>query len=84
MPENIEQFLSLALFVNLIVALLFVLRAKTKADKILITLLLGTTGVAFLLLLYADSKEESLIDTALVFMLLASVAATVFARGRDR
>jgi len=72
-------WVALFLLANLIVALLRVLRGPTHADRMLVALLFGTTGVAILLLLAAASGTAAPVDVALVFALLAAIAAAAFA-----
>lgn len=69
-----------ALFLLLTVALglLRVLRGPTAADRMLAAQLFGTSGVAVLLLLGLGMGLPALWDAALVFALLAAVAAVAF------
>ena len=66
--------LALFLLVNLVVALLRVLRGPTPADRMLVAVLFGTTGVAILILLAEAQDVAALVDVALVFALLAAIA----------
>jgi multicomponent Na+:H+ antiporter subunit F len=52
----------------------------TDADRMLSAQLFGTTGVAILLLLAHGLSSPALIDVALVFALLAMIAAVAFVR----
>jgi multicomponent Na+:H+ antiporter subunit F len=52
----------------------------TETDRMLSAQLFGTTGVAILLVLSRALDEPALVDVALVFALLAVVAAIAFAR----
>ncbi|HDP88769.1 MAG TPA: pH regulation protein F [Thioalkalivibrio sp.] len=72
--------LALALFLlaNLAVALWRVLRGPTQADRMLVAVLFGTTGVAILLLLAEAQGVPALVDAALVFALLAAIAGAAF------
>ena len=72
--------LAIFLLLNLLVALARVARGPTAADRLLIALLFGTTGVAILLLLAHDRASAGLVDTALVFALLAAVTGAAFAQ----
>ncbi|MFN3750304.1 MAG: monovalent cation/H+ antiporter complex subunit F [Thiobacillus sp.] len=72
--------LALFLLLNLIVALVRVARGPTPADRLLAALLFGTTGVAILLLLAEAMSQPALLDTALVFALLAAITGVAFAR----
>lgn len=73
-------FLAAFLLVNLLVALLRVVRGPTAADQLLAALLFGTTGVAILLLLADHGASHGLVDTALVFALLAAITGVAFAQ----
>ncbi|MDX5332558.1 MAG: monovalent cation/H+ antiporter complex subunit F [Gammaproteobacteria bacterium] len=70
--------LALFLLANLAVALWRVLRGPTQADRMLVAVLFGTTGVAILLLLAEAQGVPALIDAALVFALLAAIAGAAF------
>lgn len=65
---------------NLIVTVLFILKNQTRSGKMLVTLLLSTTGVGVMFLLYGLTKQRSILDVALVIVLLSSVTAIVFAK----
>lgn len=75
-----ELCLALALLLLLTIAagLVRVLRGPTPADRMLSAQLFGTTGVAILLLLGQAMALPALWDAALVFALLAAVAAVAF------
>ena len=75
-----ELLLLVILVMNFVVSLAVVLKKKPQTDKMMITLLFGTTGVGVLFLLYHITKITSFIDVALVFVLLSSIAAIVFAK----
>jgi multicomponent Na+:H+ antiporter subunit F len=70
--------LAVFLFTNLLVALLWVSRGPTIADRLLVALLFATTGVALLLLLAYTESVPALVDTALVFALLATITGAAF------
>lgn len=72
--------LALFLLLNLAAALLWVARGPTAADRMLVALLFGTTGVGVLLLLGAAGAGAAVFDVALVLALLAAVAGVAFAR----
>lgn len=76
-----DPYLILAVFLllNLLVALIRVLRGPTPADRLLAALLFGSTGVAVLLLLSRAQATPSLADVALVFAALAAVTGAAFA-----
>ena len=66
------------LLLNLAAGLWRVMRGPTAADRMLAAQLFGTTAVATLLLLAEGMGEPALRDIALVFALLAAVAAVAF------
>ncbi|MGM0519559.1 MAG: hypothetical protein ACQERD_07935 [Campylobacterota bacterium] len=72
--------LLVVLVLNIILTASYILKTKTKSSKMLVTLLFSTTGVAILFLLYDISQNESILDIALIFVLLSSISAIVFAK----
>jgi multisubunit Na+/H+ antiporter MnhF subunit len=77
---SLSSFLLIILVLNLVITTLFVLKTKTQSSKMLVTLLFSTTGVGILFLLYDIEKIDSILDVALIFVLLSSVSAIVFAK----
>jgi len=77
---NLYTVLTTILVFNLIFTAIFILRTQTQSGKMLITLLLSTTGIGVIFLLYGVTKQSSILDVALVFVLLSSVTAIVFAK----
>lgn len=75
-------YLGMALFLllTLLAGLWRILRGPTAADRMLVAQLFGTTAVACLLLLAQALEQPPLRDVALVFALLAAVAAVAFVR----
>lgn len=75
-------YLAAALFLlgTILLGLIRVLRGPGSGDRMLAAQLFGTTGVTILLLLSMTLEESGLIDVALVFALLAVVAAVAFVR----
>jgi multicomponent Na+:H+ antiporter subunit F len=71
---------ALFLLLNIATGLVRVLRGPTRADQMLVAQLLGTTGVAILLLLAEVLRVPALRDVALVLALLAATATVVFVR----
>lgn len=71
---------ALFLLLTVLAGLVRVARGPTLADRILVTQLFGTTGVAVLLILAADPGRASLRDVALVFAVLAAVTVIAFVR----
>lgn len=55
----------------------------TPSDRLMAAQLMGTTGIAILLLLAQVVRVPALVDVALVFALLAAVAVTAFTRRRE-
>ncbi|HVL76971.1 MAG TPA: hypothetical protein VM406_13230 [Noviherbaspirillum sp.] len=72
--------LAIFLLANLLVALVRVVRGPTAADRLLVGLLFGTTGAAILVLLAGEGVSGGLVDTALVFALLAAITGAAFAQ----
>lgn len=68
------------LLVTLITGLVRALIGPSLQDRMLSIQLLGTGGVALLILLGLLLKIEALVDTALVLALLAAVAAAALTR----
>lgn len=78
--NSLPLVLAVFLLANLLVALVRVVRGPTDADRLLVALLFGTTGVAVLLLLAEAGEAPALADVALVFALLAGVTGVAFAQ----
>ena len=74
--------LAVALFLlaNLVVALIAAARGPTPADRMLMALLIGTTGTAILALLAHAMHLPALFDVALVLALLATISGIAFAK----
>ena len=64
-------------------SLLRLLRRPSDIDRILSAQLIGTGGVAILLLIGAASDEPAAIDVALTFALLAALAAIAFVKAAE-
>jgi len=77
-----DLFLYVAAFLlfNLAIGAVRVLQGPTQADRMMAAQLFGTNGVAIILLLIPNLKMHSLIDIALVYALLALVAALAFVK----
>lgn len=75
-------YLGLALFLllNIIAGMWRILRGPAPTDRMLAAQLFGTTAVAILLLLAQAYNYAALRDVALIFALLAVVAAAAFVR----
>jgi multicomponent Na+:H+ antiporter subunit F len=76
-------FFDAAIFVLAMIALgLFrILRGPAEADRMMAAQLIGTGGVAALLLLAAATETPPIVDVALVLALLAAFASLAFVRG---
>jgi multicomponent Na+:H+ antiporter subunit F len=74
--------LAVALFLlaNLVVALVAAARGPTPADRMLVALLIGTTGTGILVLLAQAMPPGALVDVALVLALLAAIGGIAFAK----
>ena len=82
MPDSnfLLQVATLVLLLTLAVGLLRALRGPTLQDRMLSVQLLGSGGVALLLLLASLLALPALVDVALVLALLAAVAAVALTR----
>ncbi|MBU1191960.1 MAG: multiple resistance and pH regulation protein F [Gammaproteobacteria bacterium] len=69
---------TLGLMFSLFLGLLRILRGPGAGNRMLAAQLIGTTGVAMLLLLSLLLDQYALIDVALILALLAAVAAAAF------
>lgn len=81
-----EFLIAAAAFVlaTVVVGLARILRGPAAADRIMAAQLLGTGGIAVLLLLSQARGEAAAVDVALVLALLAAFVTVAFARGLDR
>ncbi len=77
-----KLMLAVALFLlaNLVLALVVAARGPTPADRMLMALLIGTTGTGILVLLAQTMHLPALVDVALVLALLAAIGGIAFAR----
>lgn len=77
---ELRAAVALFLVLTVLVGMIRVARGPSFADRMLVALLMGTTGVAVLVLLAASPGAGALRDVALVLSLLASVTVVAFAR----
>lgn len=77
---GLELPLALFLLANLAVALVRAARGPTPADRMLVALLFGSTGVAILALLAFAGGGTALLDVALTLALLAAIGGIAFVR----
>jgi multicomponent Na+:H+ antiporter subunit F len=71
---------ALLLVVTLCAGLVRVVLGPTPSDRMMAAQLMGTTGIAALLVLAPVVRVPALIDVALIFALLAAVAVAAFTR----
>jgi multicomponent Na+:H+ antiporter subunit F len=72
---ELHLWLALVLLATLVAGVVRILRGPTPADRMLAAQLMATTAVAVLLLLAKGLGVRALGDVALVFALLAALAA---------
>jgi multicomponent Na+:H+ antiporter subunit F len=79
-------YLGMAIFlmINVVGGLLRVARGPTRADRMLAAQVLGTAGVALLLVLGELQRIPAMQDAALVFALLAAIAIVAFVKRAGR
>ncbi|MCG7945011.1 MAG: monovalent cation/H+ antiporter complex subunit F [Candidatus Thiodiazotropha taylori] len=68
------------LLLSLVLGMVRALKGPTLEDRLLSILLLGTGGVAVLLLLSVSMQLTALLDVGLVLVLLAAVVAAAMTR----
>ena len=68
------------ILISVLVGLVRIFKGPTGADRMLAAQLLGTGGVAILLILAFAMQMPALLDVALVYSLLAATAMVVFVR----
>jgi multicomponent Na+:H+ antiporter subunit F len=78
--DNLFVIIIIFLLANLSVGTVRILRGPSQADRMMAAQLFGTTGVAILLMLVPLLQKTSLLDIALVYALLAVVAAVAFVK----
>jgi multicomponent Na+:H+ antiporter subunit F len=71
---------ALFLLLSLVAGLTRILRGPTRCDRLLAAQLLGTTGVAILLVLAEATARPGLRDVALLFAVLAAFNIVVLVR----
>ena len=68
------------ILISVLLGLVRIFRGPTGADRMLAAQLLGTGGVAILLILGSAMQMPALLDVALIYSLLAATAMVVFVR----
>jgi multicomponent Na+:H+ antiporter subunit F len=76
--------MALFLMLNVVGGLLRVARGPTRADRMLAAQVLGSAGVALLLVLGELQRVPAMKDAALVFALLAAIAIVAFVKRAGR
>lgn len=74
------EALAVVIIVTVILGLLRIERGPTGADRMLSSMLFGTSGVALTLVLGALADVPSLLDMALVFAILTSISTVAFVK----
>lgn len=75
---DVRMMLAVFLLSNAVVVLVRVARGPTLADRVLVAQLLGTTGVAILLLVRAAREEAGPQKVALLVAVLAPITVVAF------
>ena len=76
--------LALALLATIALSLWRVHRGPSRADRMMGAQLIGTSGVALVLLLAGATGDASKLDVAIVLALLAAFASLAFAKTASR
>jgi multicomponent Na+:H+ antiporter subunit F len=72
---------ALAVLATVALGLVRILRGPGDADRMMAAQLLGTGGIAVLLLLGAAAGDPAVVDVALTLALLAAFASIAFVKG---
>ena len=72
---------ALILLLTVVAGLVRILLGPTPADRMLAAQLIGTSGIAVLLLLAEATGQPAARDVALILALLAALATVAFVRG---
>lgn len=80
-----ELLIAAALFVlgTVVLGLVRILRGPGDAERMMAAQLLGTGGIAVLLLVGAATGESAVADVALTLALLATFASIAFVKGGE-
>ena len=79
MPGVVE-LLAVAILATVALGLYRIERGPTNADRMLGSMLFGTSGIALTLVLAEIAGVRSLLDMALVFAILASITSVAFVK----
>jgi multicomponent Na+:H+ antiporter subunit F len=74
---------ALVILLNIAASLARVLKGPTRADRIMGAQLIGTGGVAVLVLLSLIHRQPGVLDVALLLALLAAFAAVGFVKSQS-
>lgn len=74
------EILAVIIMATVILGLYRIERGPTSADRMLSSMLFGTSGIALTLALSAIEDMPSLLDMALVFAILASISTMAFVK----
>jgi multicomponent Na+:H+ antiporter subunit F len=66
------------LILSLMLGMFRILRGPTSSDRMLAAQIFGTTAVALLIILAQATGNPAILDTALIFALLAAVTVVAF------
>lgn len=78
--NTVALAVALFLLASLAIALIAAARGPTPADRMLMALLIGTTGTGIIVLLAQAMHLPALVDVALVLALLAAIGGIAFAK----
>lgn len=74
------EALAVVIMVTVILGLFRIERGPTSADRMLSSMLFGTSGIALTLALSVIEEMPSLLDMALVFAILTSISTVAFVK----
>lgn len=72
------------LLITIALALWRIARGPSRADRMMAAQLVGTSGIAIVLLLAAASRMWAMLDVAIVLSLLAALSVVAFAKSLRR
>ena len=74
------EVLAVVIIATVMLGLYRIERGPTSADRMLSSMLFGTSGIALTLVLGAVQEMPSLLDMALMFAILASISTVAFVK----
>jgi multicomponent Na+:H+ antiporter subunit F len=78
--RDILEVLAVVIIMTVALGLYRIERGPTGADRMLSSMLFGTSGIALTLVLSAIADMPSLLDMALVFSVLTSITTVAFVK----